>query len=115
MVIEPVINGKCYETGPAGFRCNRGRVLEIERPAMITFTWQIDANRAPQPDSAKASTVNVTFKTLEDGRVRVRLIHSGFEQHGGDWKAYEKAMNSEQGWPFIIQQYHAWLEKNRKG
>lgn len=110
--IDPVVNGKCFENGPFSFRYDWGRVLEVEEPVLLVFTWQIAPNRHPEPDPEKASIVRVTFKTLEDKSVRVRLIHSEFERHGEGWEDYEKAMNSPQGWPYILEQYRHFLGKN---
>ncbi len=113
MVIAPYINGHCYETGPFNFRCDWGRVIEFERPFQVAFTWQISPDRVPAPDPEKASQVAVTFKTLEDKTVRVRLIHSRLDRHGPDWEEYAKAMNSEKGWAFILEKYRQSVESGR--
>jgi uncharacterized protein YndB with AHSA1/START domain len=113
IAIAPYINGHCFETGPFDFRCDWGRVIEFERPFHIAFSWQISPERIPLPDPEKASKVTVTFKTLEDKTVRVRLIHSGFEQYGTDWQEYARAMNSEKGWPYILEKYRQTLESTR--
>ena len=114
MTIAPYVNGHCFEIGPNEFRCDWGRVLEFERPYHIAFSWQINASRVPEPDPEKASKVIVSFKTLEDKTVRVRLIHSSFEKHGADWPAYAQAMNSEKGWSFILEKYSQYTETYRK-
>lgn len=114
MTIAPYINGHCFETGPNDFRCDWGRVLEFERPHLVAFSWQIDASRVPVPDPEKASKVTVSFKTLEDKTVRVRLIHSAFDRHGNDWGAYALAMNSPQGWPFILDKFKQYLDATGK-
>jgi uncharacterized protein YndB with AHSA1/START domain len=113
MTIAPYINGHCFEMGPNDFRCDWGRVLEFERPHHIAFSWQINPSRVPQPDPEKSSKVLVTFKTLEDKTVRVRLIHSGFDKHGAGWEEYAQAMNSEKGWAFILEKYKQSLETYR--
>lgn len=110
MTIAPYINGHCFETGPNDFRIDWGRVLEFERPYHIAFSWQISSSRVPVPDPEKASKVTVTFKTLEDKTVRIRLIHSSFDRHGSDWEEYARAMNSEKGWPYILEKYRQFLE-----
>src|SRR5688500_13265781 len=113
ITIAPYINGHCFETGPYDFRCDWGRVVEFERPFHIAFTWQISASRVPVPDPEKASKVTVTLKTLEDKTVRVRLIHSALDKHGPDWEVYAKAMNSEQGWSYILEKYRQCVESYR--
>lgn len=114
ITIAPYINGHCFETGPNDFRCDWGRVLEFERPHLISFSWQIDAGRVPVPNPEKASKVSVTFKTLEDKTVRIRLIHSGFDRHGKNWQAYAQAMNGPRGWPFILEKFRQNLETAAK-
>jgi uncharacterized protein YndB with AHSA1/START domain len=113
ITIAPYINGHCFETGPYEFRCDWGRVIEFERPYLISFSWQISPARVPVPDPEKASKVSVSFKTLEDKTVRVRLIHSNFDKHGPDWEQYARTMNSEQGWSFILESYRQFLESYR--
>jgi uncharacterized protein YndB with AHSA1/START domain len=113
ITIAPYINGHCFETGPFDFRCDWGRVLEFERPFHIAFSWQVNPSRVPVPDPEKASKVTVTFKTLEDKTVRVRLIHSSFDRHGPEWEEYARAMNSEKGWAFILEKYRLFLESYR--
>jgi len=113
MIIAPYVNGHCYETGPFDFRCDWGRVVEFDRPFLIAFTWQISSARVPVPDPEKASSITVTFKTLEDKTVRVRLIHSNLDRHGADWEEYARGMNSEKGWSFILEKYRQYLETRR--
>lgn len=110
ITIAPYINGHCFETGPFDFRCDWGRVLEFERPYHLVFSWQINAARIPVPDPEKASKVTVSFKTLEDKTVRLRLIHSNFDKHGPDWEQYARAMNSDKGWTFILDRFRQHLE-----
>jgi uncharacterized protein YndB with AHSA1/START domain len=113
MTIAPYINGHCFETGPYDFRCDWGRVLEFERPYIIVLSWQINASRVPEPNPEKASKVTISFKTLEDKNVRVRLIHSGFDKHGEGWEEYQRAMKSEKGWAYILEKYRQFLETYR--
>lgn len=103
MVIEPQVDGKCYETGPHHFRCDWGRVLAVSEPDTITFTWQIAASRAPEPDPDKAGEVTVSFNAVGDDVTEVRLEHTGFDRYGEGWEDYAKAMGSDQGWPYILQ------------
>lgn len=103
MVIEPHTDGKCYETGPHHFHCDWGRVLAATEPESITFTWQITASRAPEPDPDKAGAVTVVFTPLDNDVTEVRLEHHDFDRYGDGWQQYAAAMGSEQGWPYILQ------------
>lgn len=104
MTIANETGGFCTEIGPYGFRCDFGRVLEIDPPRRIVFTWQIGPNREPVPDPSKASEVEVTFSEIAGG-TRVTLTHRGFSNHGAGAQQYLEAMRSEQGWPLILQRF----------
>ena len=105
--IEPREGGHCYELGPHDFRCDWGRVVTCERPARIAFTWQISAQRVPQPDPALASLVEVRFTPEGECGTRVRLAHRHFSRHGEGAEGYEAAMSSPQGWPLLLERFSA--------
>lgn len=104
IAIEPAINGRCYEIGPHGFRCDWGRVLQFEPPHRIVFTWQIDPDRVPQPNPDKASEIEVLFEEAA-GETNVTFVHKHFENHGEGAEQYKEAMNSPQGWDYILDNY----------
>lgn len=103
--IEPHENGMCTEIGPHGFRCDWGRVTEINEPKRIVFKWQISPQRIPEPDPSKASEVEVTFTQTDDSKTRVTLEHRDFENHGENAGEYREAMNSEMGWEYILGKF----------
>jgi len=96
--------GACFEFGPHGFRCDWGRVTQWEPPRLLGFTWQIGADRTPQPDPSKASRVAVAF-VPEGARTRVLLAHRGFRAHGERGLAYREEMASPMGWPLLLRRY----------
>ena len=104
IAIEPAENGQCYEIGPYGFSCDWGRVLKFEPPFRLVFTWQIGPDRVPQPNPEKASEIEVLFEE-GDGDTKVTLIHKHFENHGEGAEKYKEAMNSPQGWDYILGNY----------
>jgi uncharacterized protein YndB with AHSA1/START domain len=106
IAIEPREGGHCFEVGPHGFRCDWGRVVTCEPPRRIAFTWQISPQRVPQPDPARASIVEVRFMPDGDG-TRVELAHRHFSRHGEGAADYEAAMNSPQGWPYLLERLAA--------
>src|SRR5262245_53167786 len=64
---------------------HRGRYLEIERPALLRFTWISTATEDAE------TIVTVTFETVEDG-TRVLLVHVGLsdaaaERHERGWES----------------------------
>ena len=102
--LEPRVGGACFEIGPHGFRCDWGRVTQWEAPRLLGFTWQIGADRTPQPDPSKASHIAVAF-VPEGARTRVILAHRGFRAHGERGMAYREEMGSPMGWPLLLSRY----------
>lgn len=105
--IEPRAGGHCFERGPHGFECHWGRVLVWEPPHRLVFTWQISPERAPEPNPAKASEVEVRFVAEGPALTRVHLEHRHFARHGEGGSDYRAAMDSEHGWLMILQRYLA--------
>lgn len=111
--IEPHVGGFCFEVGPFGFRCAWGRVLHYEPDGKIAFYWQIGPTRVPEPDPARASEVCVTFTAPDGPGTTVRLEHTGFEKHGEGAEDYRSAMDSEHGWPYVLQLYAAHVARRQ--
>lgn len=101
IAIESSQGGRCHETGPHGFSCDWGRVLEFEPPRRLVFTWQISPDRTPKPDPERSSEVEVTFEQVENG-TKVGLEHRAFERHGEEGEGYREALGSEHGWPYML-------------
>jgi len=102
IAIEPKQGGRCHETGPHGFSCDWGRVVECEPPRRLVFTWQISPDRTPQPDPERSSEVEVNFEATEGGRTRIALEHRAFERHGDGGEGYRRALGSEHGWSYML-------------
>ncbi len=94
--------GLLHEYGPAGVRCDWGRVLSWEPPGRLRFAWQIGPSREPIPDLDKATEVEVTFAP-DDGGTRVTVTHMDFERHGEAAASYRDALGSAQGWPYLLE------------
>ncbi|SKB86687.1 SRPBCC family protein [Dyadobacter psychrophilus] len=108
--INPQVNGLCTEIGPFGFRCDWGRVTEFKQSVKLSFTWQISPTRIPEPDPDKASLVSVLFTESSYESTDITLIHSNFENHGDGASGYAEAMDSEQGWPKILNAFKAYCQ-----
>ena len=96
--------GFLYELGPDGFRLDFGRIVTWTPPRRLLFTWQIDANRVPQPDPSKASEVDVTFGTVDEDTKPQTLItvsHGKWERHGDGAEAYREQF--AQVWPYALE------------
>jgi uncharacterized protein YndB with AHSA1/START domain len=109
LVIDPREGGLCSELGPGGFRCDWARVRAWAPPEVLELAWHIGADRTPQPDPARASTVEIRFRAAGPGTTRVSVEHRDLERHGGDAAGYARAMQ-EQGWPLILGRYSAALD-----
>lgn len=95
-------NGLCSEFGPDDFRCDWGRVLEIVPGKKIRILWQIDHGRAPQPDPAKCSEVEISFEDIHENSCHLKLVHRHFEKHEEKNHLYFEAMNGQHGWDYIL-------------
>jgi uncharacterized protein YndB with AHSA1/START domain len=107
--IEPGEGGHCFELGPHGFRCDWGTVLVWEPPGRLVLAWQIAPDRAPEPNPARASEVEVRFVPQGPPGTRVELEHRGLSRHGADGDAYREALGSPDGWPLMLDRYAAAL------
>lgn len=103
--IEPEEGGRCFERGPHGFTCDWGRVLTWEPPRRLAFTWQIGPTRVPEPDPEKTSEIEVRFEPDGPEATRVAFEHRDFAKHGEGAAEYRAAMDSAQGWGYILNRY----------
>lgn len=108
--IDPHLNGLCTEIGPFGFRCDWGRVTEFTESVKLGFTWQISPTRIPEPNPDKASRVTILFTESSSGKTDITLVHGDFDKHGEGAAGYAEAMNSEQGWPKILNAFKLYCE-----
>jgi uncharacterized protein YndB with AHSA1/START domain len=109
--MDPEKNGLCTELGPYNFRCDWGRVTTYEPPLHLSLKWQISSQRIPEPDPEKASDIIVNFKENADGNTIVEFTHMNFQKHGYGAEDYQKAMDSEQGWDYILDRYKSYCER----
>lgn len=105
--IEPREGGRCFQRGPHGFECDWGRVLTWNPPHGLVFSWHIGPERAPEPDPANASEVEVSFVAEGPSSTQVELEHRGFAHHGEGGEAYRAGLDSAEGWTYILDQYAA--------
>ncbi len=107
--LEPRVGGPCFERGPHGFRCDWGRVLLWQPPRRLVLAWQIGPDRVPVPDPERASEVELTFLSEEEGGTRVEFEHRHFSRHGAGADAYRAALDSPEGWSYMLRRYTALL------
>lgn len=97
--------GFCFERGPHGFRCDWGRILAWEPPRRLVLAWQISPRHEPEPNPARASTVEITFLAETPMQTRVVLDHRDFERHGEEAAEYRAALASREGWSSILDRF----------
>ncbi len=112
MVIEPGVDGRCFERGPHGFEVDWGRVLVWEPPHRLVFTWQISADRQPVPDPNKASEIEVRFEAEGATMTRIDFEHRHFSRHREDADEYQAMLEAPEGWPYILNCYVRDLNAN---
>jgi uncharacterized protein YndB with AHSA1/START domain len=106
-VLEPREGGRWYERGVDGSECEWGRVLVFAPPHRLVIAWQLNGQYAYDPDSAKASRVEVTFHDEGAGRTRVELVHSELDRHGADWQRVKESVGSPGGWTGLLDRFAA--------
>jgi uncharacterized protein YndB with AHSA1/START domain len=111
IVIEPREGGRCFERGPHGFELDWGRVLVCDPPHRLVITWQISFDRQPVPDPARASEVEVNFVARDRESTRVDLEHRKLAKHGENSGKYRAALGSPRGWPYILDCYVSFLDR----
>jgi uncharacterized protein YndB with AHSA1/START domain len=104
--MEPREGGFLYERGPHGFRCDWGRITAWDPPQRLRFTWQIAADRSPQPNPDKASEVEVTFAAAGGG-TRVSVEHGAWERHGDAAEEYRDGFEQAGAWPHALERFAA--------
>jgi uncharacterized protein YndB with AHSA1/START domain len=106
VTIEPKAGGRWYEQAADGREEDWGRVLVWEPPNRLVLTWQINAQGQPEPDSKKASVVEVRFVEAGQGLTRVKLEHREFHRHGPEaGEVWREGMESEDGWDNLLGKY----------
>ena len=93
LVLEPQVGGLLFEVLDDGTRHEWADVEAFEPPALLRLNWRVNPRRA-------ATTVEVVFTALGDGRTRVELTHSGFD----DPESFE---SYETGWDPVMERFAA--------
>jgi uncharacterized protein YndB with AHSA1/START domain len=107
------MGGRCFERSRDGTIATFGKVLAIERPSHIVFTWQIRSDRTPEAEEALASRVDVRFIGETPERSEVILVHRDFFRHGDGWQSYRGEMASKKGWPRLLDLYVEAVRRNQ--
>jgi uncharacterized protein YndB with AHSA1/START domain len=93
IVFECRAGGLIFEEHRDGRRFGWGRVLELEPPRRVKFTWH------PARDAATAQEVEVRFEPEGEG-TRVELISDKWERWGKN--AHRARKGYDMGWRYIL-------------
>ena len=104
---EPRVGGHVYDRAEDGSECRWARVLAYDPPHRVVFSWDIGPTWQLETDPANASEVEVTFRSEEEGRTRVELVHRHLDRHGPGWESLADGVGDEQGWPLYLSSFVA--------
>jgi len=104
-IIETRLGGRCYQRSVGGSECDWGRLLVWDPPHRFVIAWHLNAQWEYDPDSAKASEVEVRFTPEPDGSTRVDLEHRHFERHGSGAAAIRSGVDSPGGWGSLLEMF----------
>lgn len=98
-VMEPWVGGRLYDRGADGDVCQWGRVLVVDEPRRIVFSWDISPQWQVETDPDRCSEVEVTFEPEAADRTLVTITHRHLDRHGDGWQHERDAVSGPNGWP----------------
>jgi uncharacterized protein YndB with AHSA1/START domain len=104
-VFEPRVGGHIYDLGTDGSRCEWSRILVVDPPHRVVFSWDIGPTWQLETDPSKTSEVEVRFIAESDNRTRVELEHRHLERHGDGWRSVFDGVDGDAGWSLYLSRY----------
>ena len=104
-VLEPWVDGRLYDRGIDGTLCQWGRVLAVEAPHRLVFTWEVSPQWQLEPDLLRCSEVEITFAPSDGDRTHVELTHRHLDRHGPGWESERESLAGEDGWTHYLARY----------
>lgn len=104
-VLEARVGGRIYDRGVDGSECHWARVLAIEPPNRIVFSWHISPQWQIETNLDKTSEVEVRFIAETPRRTRVELEHRNLDRHGAGWESERDGVAADQGWPLYLRRF----------
>ncbi|HEY7966057.1 MAG TPA: SRPBCC family protein [Solirubrobacteraceae bacterium] len=106
-VFEPRAGGRIFDRGVDGTEFQWARVLAVDPPNAVVFSWDLDPNWQVEPDPARTSEVEVRFTAESPQRTRVELEHRNLDRHGDGWEGEHDALGGSGGWPLYLERFGA--------
>lgn len=104
-VFEARVGGSIYDRGADGSECRWARVLVVEPPRRVVFSWDISPSWQLETDPARCSEVEVTFTESGPGRTLVALEHRHLDRHGAGWPSEAESVGADDGWPLYLARF----------
>lgn len=96
VVFEPRAGGCIFEEHRDGRRFQWGRIVDIDPPRRVRFTWH------PSRDPEGAQDVEVRFVPDDGGGTRVELVAAGWEKWGDPVEAGKARKGYDLGWGYVL-------------
>jgi uncharacterized protein YndB with AHSA1/START domain len=109
-VLEPRAGGTIHDIGTDGTTCVWARVLVVDPPHRLVFSWDLSPTFQLETDPARCSEVEVTFTPLGAERTQVRLEHRHLDRHGEGWEGLT-FLGTGDGWPLWLSRYRELLAR----
>ena len=109
-VLEARAGGRIYDRGVDGSVCEWARVLAVDPPQRLVFTWDISPQWRIETDPARTSEVEVRFVAETPERTRVELEHRHLDRHGTGWESERDGIAADDGWPLYLRRYAALVD-----
>lgn len=110
-VLEPHVGGRIYDRGVDGSVCEWARMLVVDPPHRLVFSWNIGTTWQLESDPSRCSEVEVAFTAESDDRTRVSIEHRHIERHGDGWDSVASGVGGDAGWPLYLRRYGELLER----
>jgi uncharacterized protein YndB with AHSA1/START domain len=99
MIFESRVGGHIFERGADGTESRWSRVLAVDPPNRLRFSWDISPQWQIETDPSRTSEVEVTFLAEGPNRTRVDVEHRNLDRHGDGWQPMRDSVAGSEGWP----------------
>ncbi|GAA4416771.1 SRPBCC family protein [Georgenia halophila] len=106
-VFETFVGGSVYDRAEDGSVCRWGRVLVLDPPHRLVFSWDITPEWQVETDPERTSEVELQFLPDGDARTLVALEHRHLDRHGPGWESERSNVDADGGWPLYLQRFAA--------
>lgn len=110
--VEPRVGGRWYERNAKGQDCDWGKVLAWNPPHSVRLSWHAGPGHdSPEwvvdPDPARASEVEIRFRSEGPNATFIELEHSKIERHGKGAVELREKFEQPGAWTAILEAYAA--------